>query len=107
MHTRRALLASLAAIGAIGRVGKAAAEGYPTHPITMDMPFAAGGPGDVLARMLAERMSASLGQNVIVDNITGAAGSIGRRRLCRGRRRSPRQRFPEPRTGKRSRRPRS
>jgi tripartite-type tricarboxylate transporter receptor subunit TctC len=77
MHTRRALLASLAAIGAIGRVGKAAAEGYPTHPITMDMPFAAGGPGDVLARMLAERMSASLGQNVIVDNITGAAGSIG------------------------------
>jgi len=77
MHTRRAVLASLTAIGTCAGVGKLAAEDYPSHPITMDMPFAAGGPGDVLARMLAERMRVSLGQTVVVENITGAAGSIG------------------------------
>jgi tripartite-type tricarboxylate transporter receptor subunit TctC len=47
------------------------------------MPFAAGGPGDVLARMLAQRMGQSLGQNVIVENVTGAAGSIGAGQLAR------------------------
>jgi tripartite-type tricarboxylate transporter receptor subunit TctC len=77
MPTRRAVLASLAAIGSAGSAGRLAADDYPSHTVTMDMPFAAGGPGDVLARMLAERMRAPLGQPVIVDNITGAAGSIG------------------------------
>jgi tripartite-type tricarboxylate transporter receptor subunit TctC len=68
-------LASLAALSASANI--AAAQDYPTHPITMGMPFAAGGPGDVLARMLAQQMGKTLGQNVVVDNITGAAGSIG------------------------------
>jgi tripartite-type tricarboxylate transporter receptor subunit TctC len=49
----------------------------------MGMPFAAGGPGDVLARILAERMRVSLGQPVIVENVTGAAGSIGAGRVAR------------------------
>lgn len=53
---------------------------YPSHPITLAMPFAAGGPGDTLARILAEHMKDSLGQTVVVENVTGAAGSIGARR---------------------------
>ena len=77
MPTRRALLASLAAIGAARGIAPAAADDFPSHPVTMGMPFAAGGPGDVLARMLADGMRPSLGQSVIVENITGAAGSIG------------------------------
>jgi tripartite-type tricarboxylate transporter receptor subunit TctC len=77
MHIRGAILAALAAAGAFGSVAKVAAQDYPSHPITMGMPFAAGGPGDVLARILAAGMRVSLGQNVVVENITGAAGSIG------------------------------
>jgi tripartite-type tricarboxylate transporter receptor subunit TctC len=70
-------------IGVCLLVRGAAAETWPSHPITMGMPFAAGGPGDVLARILAERMRALLGQPVIVENITGAAGSIGTGRVAR------------------------
>jgi tripartite-type tricarboxylate transporter receptor subunit TctC len=84
MHTRRAFLASLAAVGASARVATAAATPvFPARPITMEMPFAAGGPGDVLARMLAEAMGRSLGQNVVVENIAGAAGSIGTGEVAR------------------------
>jgi tripartite-type tricarboxylate transporter receptor subunit TctC len=77
INTRRTVLGSLAAIAVSGSIGAVAAQDYPSHPITMGMPFAAGGPGDVLARALAEGMRQPLGQNVLVDNITGAAGSIG------------------------------
>ena len=77
MPSRRNLLAALAALGALPNFAAGAADDFPSHPITMGMPFAAGGPGDVLARILAEGMRASLGQAVIVENITGAAGSIG------------------------------
>jgi len=59
------------------------AQGYPARPITMVVPFAAGGPTDALARILAERMRASLGQPVIVENVTGAAGTIGVGRVAR------------------------
>jgi tripartite-type tricarboxylate transporter receptor subunit TctC len=55
----------------------AGAETYPSRPITMIVPFAAGGGTDVLARILAERMSRPLGQTVIVENVAGAAGVIG------------------------------
>src|SRR5665213_1031780 len=54
----------------------AGAEDYPSRAITMIVPFAAGGPTDVLARIMAEGMRPSLGQNVLVENVTGAAGSI-------------------------------
>ena len=83
MHSRRVLLALLAAIGACGSAGTAMAQDYPAHPVTMGMPFAAGGPGDTLARMLAEHMGKSLGQNVIVENVSGAAGSIGTGNVAR------------------------
>jgi tripartite-type tricarboxylate transporter receptor subunit TctC len=56
---------------------------YPTRPITMVCPFAAGGATDVLARVLADSMSKALGQTIIVEDITGAAGSIGVARVAR------------------------
>ena len=58
---------------------------YPTRPITIVCPFAAGGATDVLARVLADPMSKSLGQTIIVENVTGAAGSIGVTRVVRSR----------------------
>jgi tripartite-type tricarboxylate transporter receptor subunit TctC len=56
---------------------------YPTRPITMVVPFAAGGATDVLARILADRMKTPLGQSIIVEDVTGAAGSIGVARVVR------------------------
>jgi tripartite-type tricarboxylate transporter receptor subunit TctC len=61
----------------------AAAQDYPSRPIVMIVPFAAGGPTDVVARILAEGMRASLGQPVLIENVTGAAGSIAVGRVAR------------------------
>ncbi len=61
----------------------AAAEDYPTRPITMIVPFPAGGATDTLARYLGERMRAILGQPIIVENVGGAAGSLGVARAVR------------------------
>jgi tripartite-type tricarboxylate transporter receptor subunit TctC len=61
----------------------AKAQAYPSRPITMIVPFAAGGGTDIVARIVAERMRGSLGQPVIVENIAGAAGSIGVGRAVR------------------------
>jgi tripartite-type tricarboxylate transporter receptor subunit TctC len=55
----------------------ARAETYPSRPITIVVPFPAGGPTDTLGRVLADRMRRSLGQSVIIENLTGAAGTIG------------------------------
>ncbi len=57
--------------------GIADAQTYPVRPITVVVPFAAGGPTDVLARVLGERIRADLGQPVLIENVTGAGGSIG------------------------------
>jgi tripartite-type tricarboxylate transporter receptor subunit TctC len=59
------------------------ADAYPSRPITIIVPFAAGGATDVLARILAERMRVSLGQLLLVEDVTGAAGSIGVTRAVR------------------------
>jgi tripartite-type tricarboxylate transporter receptor subunit TctC len=67
----------IAAAAALAFVTSAGAEDYPSRPITMIVPFAAGGPTDTLARIMAERLRLSLGQTVVVENTTGAAGSIG------------------------------
>jgi tripartite-type tricarboxylate transporter receptor subunit TctC len=64
-------------------VGAAAADDYPSRPITMIVPFAAGGPTDVIARLMAQQMGNTLGQNVVVEDITGAAGSIGVGRVAK------------------------
>ncbi len=70
---RRAVLASFAVLAA----GAAQAQGYPNKTITIVVPFAAGGPTDLMARLVGERMGKELGQTVVIDNTTGAAGTIG------------------------------
>ena len=63
----------------------AQAQSYPSRPITMILPLAAGGLLDALGRVLAERMSRSLGQTIVIENVTGANGSIGTGRTARAR----------------------
>ena len=58
-------------------VTSAAAQTYPNKSVTIIVPFAAGGPSDALARIMGDRMKATLGQSFVVENVTGAAGSIG------------------------------
>ena len=81
------LVAAVAACTALAAtaagIGNAAAQAYPTRPITIIVAFPAGGPSDTPARMLAERMRASLGQPVIVENVTGASGTIATGRVAR------------------------
>ena len=72
----RAALA-LAVSGLAAFVSPVIAQTYPNRPITIIVPFAAGGPTDVLARVLGERIRAALGQPVLIENVTGAGGSIG------------------------------
>jgi tripartite-type tricarboxylate transporter receptor subunit TctC len=67
----------------LGGIAAAPAQVYPSRPITMVVPFAAGGPVDTVARILSEPMRATLGQSIIVENVTGAAGSIGVGRVAR------------------------
>jgi tripartite-type tricarboxylate transporter receptor subunit TctC len=59
------------------------AQAYPTRPITMVVPFPAGGPTDTVGRIVAERMRLSLGQPIIIENVTGAGGTIGVGRVAR------------------------
>lgn len=82
--TRRKLLASAAAAsaGAMLRPGLAAAQQYPARPIRLVVPFAAGGPTDILARLFGQYMGQTLGQQFVVENITGAGGSIGAARVA-------------------------
>jgi tripartite-type tricarboxylate transporter receptor subunit TctC len=74
---------TFAAVGCIACTGFAHAQTYPTRPITMNVPFAAGGPTDTITRIVAQRMSATLGQSIIIENITGADGTIGVGRVAR------------------------
>jgi tripartite-type tricarboxylate transporter receptor subunit TctC len=77
---KRLVLAAL--VAATGLAG-ASAQTYPIRSITMVVPFAAGGPTDTIARIMAEGMRQALGQTVIIENTTGAAGSIGVGRVAR------------------------
>jgi tripartite-type tricarboxylate transporter receptor subunit TctC len=77
------LLAVIAVGGSLNAPGPASCETYPSRPITIVLPFAAGGPTDTLSRIIAERMRVSLGQPVIIENVTGAAGTIGVARVAR------------------------
>lgn len=76
------LLGGLALASLLGLADSAIAE-YPERPITIIVPFAAGGPSDVMARILADRMRFTLKQPVLVENVTGAGGSIGVTRAVR------------------------
>jgi len=75
--------AGLAALIALLTFGNARAENFPSHPITIVVPFSAGGPSDAMARILAERMKMTLGEAVLIENVTGAGGSIGVGRAVR------------------------
>ena len=75
------LAAGAAALPAVSRF--AWAQAYPSRPITMIVPFPPGGLADVIGRIVAEGMRASLGQSIIIENVGGANGSIGTGRVAR------------------------
>ena len=75
------VLAILAALGA-AMSGSAAAQTYPTKQISVVVPFAAGGPSDVIARILADHMSKTLGQSMVIENVGGAGGTTGSARVA-------------------------
>jgi len=64
-------------------MGAALAQSYPTRPVTMIVPYGAGGPLDTLTRIVSERMRVSLGQSIVIENVTGASGTVGVGRAVR------------------------
>jgi tripartite-type tricarboxylate transporter receptor subunit TctC len=78
---RKTILAAFIAMLTLG--GSALADNFPSRPITIIVPFSAGGPSDAMARILAERMKTTLGEAVLIENVTGAGGSIGVGRAVR------------------------
>jgi len=72
----KSILLHLVALAAATFALHAPAQGYPARPVTVVVPFSAGGPTDTIGRLLAERMGRSLGQTVIVENVVGAGGTI-------------------------------
>ncbi len=81
--TRAATIAISTLIAVCAAASGALAQAFPSRPITMVVPFAAGGPVDTVARILSEHMRTTLGQSFIIENVTGAAGSIGVGRVAR------------------------
>jgi tripartite-type tricarboxylate transporter receptor subunit TctC len=79
----KALIAAIALAAMVAGLTAARAADYPSRPITIIVPFAAGGPSDFMARILADRMKTTLGQTVLVENVSGASGSIGVTRAVR------------------------
>ena len=67
-------------------ISAAWAQAYPTKPVTMIVPFAAGGPTDIVARIVGEHMSKTLGQQVVIENVAGAGGTTG---ITRGKQAAP------------------
>ena len=80
--TRRALPALATALLAAPALAQ---QGYPSRPITVVVPFAAGGPTDTVARLLAEAMGRDLGGTVVVENVGGAGGTLGAQRAAQAR----------------------
>lgn len=76
----------IAAVGLACLASGALAQGFPSRPITMIVPFAAGGPTDVIARIVGDQMSRTLGQQVVVENVAGAGGTTG---ITRGAQAAP------------------
>jgi tripartite-type tricarboxylate transporter receptor subunit TctC len=82
---RRAFIAALGSAAAWSIAPRfARAENYPARALTLVVPFAAGGPSDLAGRMLAQRMSEILGQQVVVENVSGAGGAVGSARVAKG-----------------------
>src|SRR5439155_15969111 len=84
MQTRSACtIAMLLIAGFAGVAEIAEAQTYPTKPITIIVPFAAGGGNDIMARLLAQHMGRALGQQFVIDNRGGAAGTLGARAVAK------------------------
>ena len=77
------LVAAIVFAGALASIGAAAAQTFPSRPITIIAPFPAGGPSDTIARIISEPMRASLGQPIVVENVAGAGGNLGTGRVAR------------------------
>jgi tripartite-type tricarboxylate transporter receptor subunit TctC len=77
MLNRRALALSLASLAALAPLGASAQAGYPNKPIRVIVPFAAGSTTDIIARAITDKMSQSMGQQLVVENRGGASGTIG------------------------------
>ena len=75
------LAAGAAALPAVSHIARA--QAYPSRPITMVVAFAAGGSGDTIMRIVADHMRSTLGQTIVIENVGGAAGSIGVGRAAR------------------------
>jgi tripartite-type tricarboxylate transporter receptor subunit TctC len=79
----RVLAASLSALAVVATLSGAAAQDYPNRPITLVVPFPPGGSTSIVARIIGEKMSEQLGQQVVIDNRGGAGGTIGSRAVSR------------------------
>ncbi len=83
LRRRQFLRLAAGAAAFAGPARMARAQAYPSRPITMSVPYAAGGPLDVMARVVAEGLREALGQSIVVENVAGAGGSIGLVRAAR------------------------
>ena len=88
----RVLLFAALAVMILGFSNGTVAQSYPVRPITIVVPFPAGGPTDALTRLMAEEMSTRLGRPVLIENVTGAGGTIGTNRVVRA---SPAFNYPQ------------
>src|SRR5579862_8568882 len=77
MMSKRAFLVALAASTCGFSAAPVSAQDYPVRPITIVVPFPAGGPTDAAARIVSERMRSALGGSVVIENVAGAGGSLG------------------------------
>jgi len=85
--TRRLLLQSVGGLGTLSlSVSAGRAQAYPSRPVTIVVPYAAGSPTDIVARVILDKMQAPLGQSIVVENVSGAGGSLG---AIRGMRAAP------------------
>lgn len=82
LNRRTFAACALGAAGALTLAGAVQAQAYPTKPITIVVAFAAGGPTDVIARIVSEHMSKTLGQQIVVENVAGAGGTTGTGRVA-------------------------
>jgi tripartite-type tricarboxylate transporter receptor subunit TctC len=83
MEKLRRIAAVLVLAGIFTSAGSAQAQDYPTRPITLVVPYAAGGGNDVMARIVADKMSRTLGQQIVVENRAGAGGTIATRQVAK------------------------
>jgi len=83
VQRQKVLIPVLSIVAAFAQIGIAGAQTYPTRPITVVVPFAGGGAADAIPRILAEHMRGPLAQPVIIENVSGAGGTIGMGRVAR------------------------